>query len=160
MQATSNIAHDRQPIEQEGQHCGLVNLGNTCYANAALQCIYSIPSIRSAFFCIDAALSARPIISELQQLFLAMSFGPHARVDTSAIAKVLNLDAGVQQVSCHTNQRRSCFSRSPVQGQQGWHVSRPPLTAASGHTSARSPLGKNDTESTLLHLDAGAQIFS
>lgn len=77
----------------------MVNLGNTCYANAALQCIYSIPSIRNAFFSIDPVVSAKPIVSELQKLFLAMSFGPLAHVDTSELAQVLNLNAAVQQVS-------------------------------------------------------------
>lgn len=30
--------------------CGLINMGNTCYMNAGLQCIYNIPGFCQHFF--------------------------------------------------------------------------------------------------------------
>lgn len=88
-------------VQQAGHPCGLVNLGSTCYGNAALQCIYSVPSIRNAFFNLSSELSADSVIFEIQQLFLAMSFGEQAHADTASLFRVLQINASKQQVSCH-----------------------------------------------------------
>ncbi len=74
------------------------NLGNTCYANAALQCLFSIPSLRNGIFTAEAKVAQHDIFRELQALFLHMQFGPRSSVDTESMAKTLGLDHSIQQV--------------------------------------------------------------
>ncbi|GFR39860.1 hypothetical protein Agub_g358, partial [Astrephomene gubernaculifera] len=89
------------PVEQRRENsadpAGLRNLGNTCYANAALQCLFSIPSLRNVIYHAEPQVAAHDIFRQLQSLFLQLQFGPQKSVDTEALAKTLGLDHAVQQ---------------------------------------------------------------
>lgn len=78
--------------------CGLNNLGNTCYVNSALQCLFMVPSFRRALYEVEQPLADQAILQQLRQLFLALDFGPRRSVDPTAFAQCLNLDHAVQQV--------------------------------------------------------------
>jgi ubiquitin carboxyl-terminal hydrolase 48 len=79
---------------------GLSNLGNTCYANSALQVLYVNKVFRDAIYHIEPAVlgaDTSGMLKELQKLFLDMQFGEHSTVDPTAFANVLRLQASVQQ---------------------------------------------------------------
>lgn len=48
---------------------GLNNLGNTCYVNAALQCLFSIRAFREGLFSIDADIAQQPVVAHIRQPF-------------------------------------------------------------------------------------------
>ncbi|KAF5832457.1 hypothetical protein DUNSADRAFT_11624 [Dunaliella salina] len=82
----------------EGQvPCGLNNLGNTCYVNTALQCLFMIPSFRRALFEVQPPVADNKIVQHLRSLFLALAFGPQRSADPSAFAQSLKLDHSTQQ---------------------------------------------------------------
>jgi len=72
---------------------GLNNLGNTCYVNSALQCLFAVPAFRAALYAAEPPLAGRPILSHRRSLFAALQFGPRTSVDTTDLAKALNLEA-------------------------------------------------------------------
>jgi len=47
----SRIVEDGKMLEPRfgPGYCGLANLGNSCYMNSVLQCIFYVPSIRDHF---------------------------------------------------------------------------------------------------------------
>ncbi|KAK9803279.1 hypothetical protein WJX72_005931 [[Myrmecia] bisecta] len=77
--------------------CGLNNLGNTCYVNSALQCLFMIPSFRQGIYNLDAGLADLPVLQHIRSLFLELQYGPRASSDPSKLASVLNLDNSIQQ---------------------------------------------------------------
>lgn len=79
---------------------GLANLGNTCYANSALQLLYTNQVFRDAVYRIEEEVidnDATGMLRELRSLFLDMQFRDHASADPRAFANMLKLQASEQQ---------------------------------------------------------------
>ena len=78
--------------------CGLSNLGNTCYVNAALQVLFTCSAFRRAIYAVDTSIIARePLLEQLQLLFLQMEFGLSTKTNPVRFADVLKLQYGEQQ---------------------------------------------------------------
>ena len=45
---------------------GLNNLGNTCYVNSALQCLYMVPVFRAGVYAMRPPLADEPVLSQLR----------------------------------------------------------------------------------------------
>lgn len=45
---------------------GLNNLGNTCYVNSALQCLFMIQAFRDALFAVDDPIAELPVITHIR----------------------------------------------------------------------------------------------
>ena len=53
---------------------GLNNLGNTCYVNSALQCLFMVPVFRAAVYAMRPPLADEPVLSQLRCEGLAIAF--------------------------------------------------------------------------------------
>jgi ubiquitin carboxyl-terminal hydrolase 48 len=49
---------------------GLNNLGNTCYVNSALQCLFMIKAFRGGLFAVDEHIAELPAISHIRYFVL------------------------------------------------------------------------------------------
>ena len=88
---------------------GLKNLGNTCYVNAVLQCLFAIPTFRAAVYRLgpgdtnDGHATAIPgdatvsPVKELRRLFASLQCGGRRFADPARFADSLALETGTQQ---------------------------------------------------------------
>jgi ubiquitin C-terminal hydrolase len=79
---------------------GLSNLGNTCYANSALQLLFTNQVFRDAVYRIEQSVvdaDGSGLLKELRKLFLELEFGANSTADPSDFANVLKLQASEQQ---------------------------------------------------------------
>lgn len=74
--------------------CGLNNLGNTCYANSALQCLFAIPAFRGALYSVEPHIARLPILSHLRELFAEMQFGARSSADPRGTMRRSMIAAG------------------------------------------------------------------
>lgn len=108
--------------------CGLNNLGNTCYVNSALQCLFMTPIFRHAIYQVATPAADDIILGHIRwdwhalllcsllcsaracqaalgifrqwcrRLFAELQSGPRFSADPKAFAQALNLDHTIQQV--------------------------------------------------------------
>eukprot|EP00873_Tetraselmis_striata_P012784 jgi/Tetstr1/433048/TSEL_022383.t1 len=76
---------------------GLRNLGQTCYVNSALQCLFANTALRRGLFALPAPWRASTPVAHLRALLAELQGGPRAVVDPTAFAECLQLDSRVQQ---------------------------------------------------------------
>ena len=53
---------------------GLNNLGNTCYVNSALQCLYMVPVFRAGVYAMRPPLADEPVLSQLRCAIIGSAF--------------------------------------------------------------------------------------
>ncbi|KAL3150109.1 hypothetical protein ABBQ38_013448 [Trebouxia sp. C0009 RCD-2024] len=77
--------------------CGLNNLGNTCYVNSALQCLFMTTIFRNAMYQVAPPAADDNILGHIRRLFAELQAGIRYSADPKAFAQALNLDHTIQQ---------------------------------------------------------------
>ncbi|GAB4823725.1 hypothetical protein N2152v2_010771 [Parachlorella kessleri] len=97
--AVAELGQDPATLKREKlEHpVGLRNLGNTCYVNSVLQCLFANQAFRRAVYAVRPPLAEQPVVKELRQLFVELECGATSPVDPQPLVGSLQLDHGVQQ---------------------------------------------------------------
>lgn len=53
-------------LQAPGVPAGLRNLGNTCYVNAAMQFLHSLPAFRNALYKLEPELAEQQIVKQMR----------------------------------------------------------------------------------------------
>ena len=53
-------------MQDEATPSGLKNLGNTCYVNGALQCLYMTPAFRQGLYAVEPPVADDEIIQHIR----------------------------------------------------------------------------------------------
>lgn len=64
---------EQDAVDTRQYGAGLENLGNTCYMNSCVQCLYKVPELREAL--IAAESSSAPLTREASKMFKEMGKG-------------------------------------------------------------------------------------
>jgi ubiquitin C-terminal hydrolase len=54
------------PLQSADTPAGLRNLGNTCYVNAAMQFLHSLPDFRHALYVLEPHLAAQDVVQQMR----------------------------------------------------------------------------------------------
>ncbi len=56
----------RTRLQDFSKPCGLNNLGNTCYVNSALQCLFNMSGLRHALYTVEPPIADHEIVKQLR----------------------------------------------------------------------------------------------
>jgi hypothetical protein len=129
---------------------GLTNLGNTCYANSALQVLFTNKIFRDAIYAVEEEVvegDVQGMLSELRKLFLDMQFCDSAIADPRAFANMLKIQTSEQQDAQE-------FQKLLMQRlEERLQRSAKPEVRTSSHAAMSNQFSKSDFYASLSHLE-------
>lgn len=90
----ATVGYLRPKVSATTKAVGLVNLGNTCYMNSILQCLFSMKAYRDEV--ISTSFKAHSVGAELKALFLEMQES-NASVSCTRLAHSLGINPRIQE---------------------------------------------------------------